>query len=131
MSPVYTEKSSETIAKRVASGQDVIPGYGEYIKEGELVKYEDDNGWIIYQNVGENDSEIVARSKSIMQLSPSLYDYVNEDLDNEDPYIELYKQNDDESVELINVITKYDYIYDETQELIKDLIDYIDVTAEK
>ena len=131
MSPVYTEKSSETIAKRVACGEDVIPGYGQYIKEGELVKYEDDNGWIIYQNVGENDSEIVARSKSIMQISSSLYDYVNDDLDNKEPYIELYKQNDDESVELINVITKYDYIYDETQELIKDLIDYIDVTAEK
>ena len=131
MTPVYTEKSSETVAKRIASGQDPIPGYGQYIKEGELVKFENDDGWIVYQNVGENDSEIVARSSSIMVISKLIYDYVNEGINDKDPYIELYKQNDDETLELIETLTRYDYIYDETQKLIEILIDYIDVDSDE
>lgn len=131
MSPVYIEKTSETIAKKVASGQQIIPGYGQYIKEGELVRFENEDGWIIYQNIGENDSEIVGRSKSVMEINKSIYDYVNEGIDNTESYIELYKENNDGSLELVRTITKYDYVYEETQELIKILIDYIDVESDE
>lgn len=129
--PVYIETISQSTAKDIADGDIEIPGAHRKIKEGELVKYQDDNGWIIYQNNGYS-SEIVGKSKSIMQFDNSIYDFVNEDIDNTEEYIKLYKQNtEDGSLELVKTLTKYDYIKDETTDLIKILIDYVDVEADE
>ena len=129
LTPVYTEKTSELTARKIASGDLSIPGAKRYIKEGEIVKYEDDNEWKLYQNIN-GTAEIVGVSNSIMQIDESIYDYVNENIDDTEPYIELYKENDDETYSLDKTLTKYEYVYDETQELLKRLIDYVDVEAD-
>lgn len=128
LTPVYTEYASATTAKEIASGEIMIPGANRYIKDGEIVKYETDDEWMIYQRTENADdaSEIVGQSSCVMQLDSSLYDYVNEGINDKDTYIELFKQEGDFMVK-VKDLTKYDYIGDETVKIFKVLLDYVNV----
>lgn len=91
------------------------------LTEGKMVKYTDGKDWELYQlvnNDGILEVKLVGKSNTIIHISESLYDYVNEGIDNVNPYIVL---------EDGTTLTKYEYKENETLYLIKMLIEYFDI----
>lgn len=89
--------------------------------EGKMVKYINGTNWELYQLVnvdGVLEVKLVGKSNTIIHISESLYDYVNEGIDNTTPYIVL---------EDGTTLTKYEYKVNETEYLIKMLIEYFNI----
>ena len=91
------------------------------LEEGKMVKYTDGTNWELYQlinNEGILEVKLVGKSNTLIKISDSLYDYVNEGIDDTEPYIVL---------EDGTTLTKLDYKADETLYLIKMLLEYFNV----
>ena len=91
------------------------------LAEGKMVKYINGTNWELYQLVnvdGVLEVKLVGKSNTIIHISESLYDYVNEGIDNTTPYIVL---------EDGTTLTKYEYKVNETEYLIKMLIEYFNI----
>lgn len=91
------------------------------LTEGKMVKYTDGTNWELYQLINNNgvmEVKLVGKSSTLIHISESLYDYVNEGIDNTEPFIVL---------EDGTTLTKYEYITNETEYLIKMLFEYFDI----
>ena len=91
------------------------------LTEGKMVKFVDGSYWELYQlinNDGVLEVKLVGKANTIIHISESLYDYVNEGINDTDPYIVL---------EDGTVLTKFEYKRNETEYLIKMLIEYFDI----
>ena len=95
-----------------------------------IVKYQQENGewelWQLKNNDGVLEPTLVAQSSKLLQIKDTIYNYVYDSLDNEKPYITMYKK-DGELLVVDKVLTKYQYIYNETQYILEQLIDYFNV----
>lgn len=119
ITPTYTTSSSSDAVLLVSQ-----------LQENSIVKYQDSEGnwelWQLKNNKGVLEPTLVAQSKKLIQIDESIYDYVYNNVDNEKPYITLYKVDGDSLVE-DKVLTKYEYTYNETQYILEQLIDYFNV----
>jgi hypothetical protein len=106
--PTYTVQSSPEAQQKV-----------KHLEEDMIVKYQNDDEWGLWQlrnNKGVLESTLVGRSNTLLSVDSSIYDYVNSNLDNTTPYI----------VSETKSLTKYQYIYEETQYLLEELIKYFE-----
>jgi hypothetical protein len=98
------------------------------LSEDMIVKYQTSNDWGLWQlrkNEDILEPTLVGKSSTLLQINESIYDYVNDGLDNTTPYITTYKNVNDEMV-VDKEITKYQYIYEETQYLLEKIIKYFE-----
>lgn len=96
------------------------------LPEDTIVKFNDNNtgSWELWQNKNKDgilEPTLVGRSNQLIQIDSSIYDYVNKSLNNEKPYIHGITSD---GVEFS--LTEYEYIYNETQYLLEQLINYFD-----
>lgn len=115
--PTYTTSTSADAVKLVST-----------LQENSIVKYQSVDGdwelWQLRNNKGILEPTLVAQSNKLIQINESIYNYVYNNIDNEKPFITLYSIDGSTAVK---VLTKYQYVYDETQYLLEQLVDYFNV----
>jgi hypothetical protein len=89
------------------------------IEIGRIVKYNNGDEWQLFRmnrNPKTNiiEKQVVGISNTLLQIEPSIYNYVNSDIDNKTPYI----------VDNGKELTKYEYIENESNEIIEYLLNY-------
>jgi len=119
LTPLYTLSTSSDAVRMVSS-----------LMENQIVEYKSEDGdWEIWQlkdNKGVLEPTLVAQSNKLLQIKSEIYDYVNNNYDNTKPYITLYKEDENGELVIDTVLTEMQYMDNETQYLLEQLIDYFD-----
>ena len=93
----------------------MVNKYLDELEIGRIVKYQNGNEWRLYQkskNIKTNivETNIVGISNTILNIKESIYNFVNQNIDDKEIYIDGK--------------TQYEYIEEETNVLLENIIDY-------